>query len=263
MARDTNARIEANLINPKFRKLLEEARFMVQQGKYGDAAYHVLEHMNLEKDENNPVLFDHIPNRQLAEMLGIPNPNGGGKTTVWNERQRLIRERWGIEKIDTIGKVDISEMEYIGSGAEFVYIIYLPIYRRRAESQGETIWECKVGSTTNDVGVRINQMTFPEKPKIALIIRTDDCKTLEDKIHDKLKKQGKYIPDALGKEWFMTSPDEIERIVKSVDEKLKKEEYEKLEKAKQLLNTLGINDPSETQLDTILEMLHSTKDSNE
>ena len=263
MAKITERRVETNLRNSKFRKLLEEAKSMVQQGKYGDAAYSVLEHMNLEKDENNQVLFDHIPDRQLAELLGIPNPNGGGKTTVWKERQRLIQERWGTEKIDTIRKVDISEMEYIGSGAEFVYVIYLPLYRKHAESQGKTTWECKVGSTTNDIGVRISQMTFPEKPKIALIIRTDDCKTLEYKIHDKLKKQGKHIPDALGKEWFMISPDEIKRIVKPVDEKFKKEESEKLEKAKQLLNVLGINDPSETQLDTILEMLHSTKNSNE
>lgn len=221
---------DANLEFPRFRELLEEARLMVQQGKKGDAAYHVLEHMNLEKHENNPVLFSHIPDRQLAEMLDIPNPDGGGKTTVWNERQRLIRERWGTEKIDTIGKVDISGMEYIGNGAEFIYVIYLPLYRKRAESQGETTWECKIGSTTNDVGVRISQMTFPEKPKIALIIRTDDCKTLEDKIHDRLKKQGKHIPDALGKEWFMTSPDEIERIVKLVDENSKKKDLRNLKK---------------------------------
>lgn len=61
----------------------------------------------------------------------------------------------------------------------------------------------------------------------------------------------------------MTSPDEIERIVKLVDEKLKKEGPEELEKAKQLLNMLGINDPSETQFDTILKMLRTTKNSNE
>ena len=32
MARDTNRRIEANLRNPEFRKRLEEAKLMVQQG---------------------------------------------------------------------------------------------------------------------------------------------------------------------------------------------------------------------------------------
>ena len=210
MAKDTNRRIEANFRNPRFKKLLEEARLMVQQGKNADAAYHVLGHMNLEKHENNPDLLSHIPDRQLAEMLGIPNPNGGGKTTVWNERQRLIRERWGIEIINT------PERKVIGSGWEFVYVIYLPLYRKHAESQGETTWECKVGSTADDVEVRMNKMTFPERPRMTLVIRTDDCKTLEDKIHDRLKEQGKHIPDAHGKEWFLTNPAEVEGIVKSI-----------------------------------------------
>ena len=71
---------------PKFKKLLEEAKLMVQQGKNGDAAYHVLKDMNLAKRENNPDLFSHIPDRQLAEMLGMPNPEGGGKTSVYLKR---------------------------------------------------------------------------------------------------------------------------------------------------------------------------------
>ena len=185
MAKDTNRRIETNRRHPRFRKLLEEARLMVQQGKNADAAYHVLEHMNLEKHENNPDLLSHIPDRPLAELLGMPNPEKGGKTAVWNQRQYLIRERWGIEIIDP------SETRIIGSGWEFVYVVYLPLYRKRAESQGETTWECKVGSTADDVGVRMNQMTFPERPRMALVIRTGDCKALEDKIHDRLKKTRK------------------------------------------------------------------------
>ena len=208
MAKITESRIEANLRNPRFRKLLEEARLMVQQGKNADAAYHVLEHMNLEKHENNPDLISHIPDRQLAEMLDMPNPEGGGKTTVWTQRQHLIQERWGIEAT--------SETKVIASGWGFVYVIYLPLYRKRAESQGETTWECKVGSTANNVGVRMNQMTFPERPRMALVIRTNDCKTLEDKIHDRLKEQGKHIPDAHGKEWFLTNPSEVERIFESI-----------------------------------------------
>ena len=94
MANDTNRRIEDNLASPEFNKLLEEAKGMVQQGKYGDAAYHILKHMNLEKHENDRDLFWHIPDRQLAEILGIK----GGKTAVWNQRQALIRERFGTNK---------------------------------------------------------------------------------------------------------------------------------------------------------------------
>ena len=115
--------------------------------------------------------------------------------------------------------------------------------------------------------IQIGQQ-LPEKPEIALIIRTDDCKALETKIHEELKRRGDWLDpksgaDVIGTEWFLTNPAQVEGIFKSIEEKRKKEEVEKLEQAKQLLNTLGINDPSETQLDTILEMLHSTKISNE
>ena len=98
MARDTNRRIEANLRKPEFKKLLEESKHMIQQGKKGDAAYHILKHMDLEKDENSPYLFWHIPNRQLAKLLGMDNPEGAGKTTVWNQRKRLKKERFEKNK---------------------------------------------------------------------------------------------------------------------------------------------------------------------
>ena len=82
MAKETHRRIEANRKNPEFIKRFEEAKLMVQQGKYADAAYHILKHMNLTTNENDPNLFEHIPDRQLAERLGIPNR----KTLVSNVR---------------------------------------------------------------------------------------------------------------------------------------------------------------------------------
>ncbi len=258
MAKDTNARIKENLRSPEFKKLLEEARLMVKQGKKGEAARHVLTHMNLEKHENNPDLFCHIPDRQLAEMLGMDNPGGGGKSVVWNARQDLIQERWDIEKV--VKHVDTSNVKCIGIGNESVYLYYFPIYRLYAKLTGSTDWPCNIGRTIGDVKDRVNQQIgqqLPEKPKIALIIRTDDCEALEKKIHGKLKREN--LEDAVGTEWFLTNPAEVEHIFKSIDEKRKKEESEKLEEAKQLLKTLGINDPSEAQLDTMLEMLHSTK----
>ena len=127
MARDTNRRIEANRRDPEFKKFLEEAKGMVQQGKYGDAAYHILKHMELEKDENDLFLFWHIPDRQLAEMLGIPNRKKGGKTAVWNQRERLKQERWGREKV--VKNVGTSKEKVIGKGGESVYLYYFPTYQ--------------------------------------------------------------------------------------------------------------------------------------
>ena len=94
MAKDTNRLMEKNMRNPEFIDRLEEARFMVQQGKQDEAAAaHILKHMdlkkdeNVQKDENVRYPFRHIPDRQLAEMLGI------GKSTVSKQRQRLYNER--------------------------------------------------------------------------------------------------------------------------------------------------------------------------
>ena len=56
---------------------------------------------------------------------------------------------------------------------------------------------------------------LPEKPQIAVILRTDDCRTLEKKIHDALKEQN--IEDAIGKEWFLTAPIDYQRISERID----------------------------------------------
>ena len=265
------------LKSPEF----EKATLMVQQGKHGNgakAAYIVLSVMNLDKHENDPDLYPHINDRKLAEMLGMPNPEGGGKSAVWNQRECLKRERWGIEKV--VEKVDPSnKVKIIGSGSESVYLYYFPAYKLNSiyyikyvdDSHKTPIYACNIGKTIGDVKARVSDQIgqqLPEKAKIALIIRTDDCDSLETEIHDELKRRGCWLDpksgaDVIGTEWFLTNPTQVEGIFKSIDEKRKKEEAEKLEQAKQLLNTLGINDPSETQLDTILEMLHSTKNSNE
>ena len=106
MAKDTNRRIKANLKSPKFRKLLEESKRMVQQGRNTEAAYHILKHMDLEKDENNIFRFWHIPDRQLGEIIGV------GKTTVSKARHHLIQESSGIEKV--VEKVDTSKVKVKG-----------------------------------------------------------------------------------------------------------------------------------------------------
>ncbi len=216
MARDTDRRIEANLKSPKFRKLLEEAKGMVQQGKNGEAAYHILENMNLEAHENNPDLFEHIPDRQLAKMLGMDNPDGGGKTTVWNARQDLIQERWGIEK--DVNNVDTSGVTVIGSGSESVYLYYFPTYQLFNKLCLEVpYFPCNIGRTIGDVKTRVSDQIgqqLPEKARIALIIRTDDCEALEKKIHEKLKREN--LEDPVGEEWFLTNPAEVEGIFKSI-----------------------------------------------
>ena len=195
MAKDTNRRIEANLKNPEFRKLLKKTKLMVQlqQSKKADAAYHILKHMDLEKNENDPFLFWHIPDRHLAEMIDV------GNATVSNARQRLIQERRGIKKV--IKNVDTSKAKVIGSGNQFVYLYYFPTYRLNSiyyikyidDSHETPIYVCNIGSTRQNVKKRVSQQIgqqLPEKARIALVIKTDDCEALETEIHDELKRRG-------------------------------------------------------------------------
>lgn len=166
MARDTNARIQANLGDSEFKKLLEEAKRMVQQGKYGDAAYHILKHVNLEKDENDLFLFWHIPDRQLAEMLGIPNPEKGGKTAVWKQRKRLKKERFGTTKNNQRNCV------YILTNPSMQGLIKIGCTEKTAHERAEELYTTGV----------------PEPFSIAYSIPSQYPKILEDILHKKFKK---------------------------------------------------------------------------
>ena len=212
MAKDTHSRIKENLGKREFRKLLEEAKRMVQSEKKASAAYHILEHMNLLTHENDPDLFSHIPDRQLAELLGIL----GGKSTVWGQRQRLIQERFGVARV--VNNIDDSEVKILGKGRESVYLYYFPTYQLFNKLVLEVpYFPCNIGRTIGDVKDRIRgQMgqQLPERPKIALIIRTDDCEALEKKIHAKLKRE--KLENTIGTEWFLTNPVDVEGIVKSI-----------------------------------------------
>lgn len=116
-------------------------------------------------------------------------------------------------------KVDASQVEEIGSGSESVYLYYFPTYRRYAESLRDLQWPCNIGRTEGYVAYRIRDQIgdqLPEKPQLALVLRTDDCLWLESKIHAALKRKGKQIEDAIGEEWFMTSPSAVKSIYLSI-----------------------------------------------
>ena len=112
-------------------------------------------------------------------------------------------------------KPDLPSEKCIGSGESAVYLYYLPAYRRLAESQGKSVWECKVGRTDNDLVLIVKSQTataIPEEPEIALIIPTDAPSDMEKAIHAILTVRGRRKEEAQGREWFMTSPREVEEI---------------------------------------------------
>ncbi len=101
----------------------------------------------------------------------------------------------------------------IGSGEDSVYLYYLPLYRKEAQSKGESVWPCKVGRTRHDPVRRVRaQTSAPEEPELALTIRTDTPSDMEKAIHAILAVRGRHMEHAQGTEWFHTNPSEVEEI---------------------------------------------------
>src|SRR5690606_42058832 len=48
---------------------------------------------------------------------------------------------------------------------------------------------------------------LPEQPYVALVIRTDDPRSLEGAIHSVLDVRRRKVENSPGKEWYLTSPD--------------------------------------------------------
>ena len=115
---------------------------------------------------------------------------------------------------------DLDAERTIGSGKSSVYLYYYQEYRDSAESKGEKVWACKIGRTIHsEVDTRIKEQAgtaLPETPKIGLHIKTDKHEKIEQIIHDVLKVRGKHMENAPGREWFLTSPSEVEEIYKFI-----------------------------------------------
>ena len=155
------------------------------------------------------LLQDHLdregspPETELSEIvLGafyLLRANGRAKRV-----SRTDKEVWEIFP---------NGRRIFGSGKGAVYCFYNPRDRAQAEADNEKRWPCNIGETSGDVEERVRQQTrqWTVEPKIDLILRTNQRRDLETKIHDLLKALDRHLRDfqASGREWFQTSPDEI------------------------------------------------------
>lgn len=158
------------------------------------------------------------------------------KTATVNLRKKnigLVNKGYGIwelhyhepELVEVVtGSSEVEEVVYsvdeiLGTGPNAVYVYYYDAYCELVRINGEASWPCKIGRTDCDPIQRIISQAgtcYPELPHVALIIYCDDSNALETAFHDIMKFKGRWIVDAPGKEWFMTSPDEIKAIYTSV-----------------------------------------------
>lgn len=127
-----------------------------------------------------------------------------------------------IKRLDTGSSEELKEKYnadvVLGTGDSFVYLYYLPIYR---ENREKDTWACKIGRTNIDPLQRISSQAstaLPEKPKVAVIIKTDNSPALEQAIHNILTYRKKKIETGMGQEWFDTNPDEFLKIVQFIEQ---------------------------------------------
>lgn len=132
----------------------------------------------------------------------------------------------------SIGETEIIEIplaptltveQTLGEGPGAVYLYYLPTYRLRAQERGETIWPCKIGRTERDPLERILSQAataLPERPTVAIVLRTSTPLPWEAAIHGALTIRGLRMKESPGTEWFLTSPDDVLALMQAIDPNL-------------------------------------------
>lgn len=111
--------------------------------------------------------------------------------------------------------VDTDSVVRAGTGSQELYAFSYPSLRRLAVIDGATAYPVKIGYTAErEVGAihRVrNQIlepaAYPERAQLILIFKTDDGRALELAIHRALYPQ--RIKTAIGKEWFLTTGEEV------------------------------------------------------
>lgn len=101
----------------------------------------------------------------------------------------------------------------LGEGHAYVYVYTYSIYQQHRNLYDT--YPCKIGMTHRYPTTRVQEQTrtsSPEEPELLLVIREDKAYHLEKVIHHLLHLYDRHIPDSPGKEWFMTSVEEIESI---------------------------------------------------
>lgn len=98
-----------------------------------------------------------------------------------------------------------------GKGEGWVYLYYFDREKAEAQNQGNEVWPCKIGRTEREPEKRIQEQIDEDSdiPIIALLLRTDKPKVLERTIHGILTLRDVHLKHGQGKEWFLTSPNEV------------------------------------------------------
>lgn len=168
--------------------------------------------------------------RELKEegMVAVVSPSKRGPGVQWHifsdGDPNLMEGDDDTEGVEDLGEgvvpTDPEPHKTIGTGDQSVYVYYYPAYKELAELKGMDTYRCKVGKFNNDdplsrVWKQLGTSTC-EYPQVALVINTDNPEKMEKALHIMLDLMGRHLTDTPGNEWFLTNPEEVEAIYKSL-----------------------------------------------
>ena len=174
----------------------------------------------------------------LEKRVLDSHKSNGGLEPIEGENSRVIIKE-ALQNLSSIAKAsEISKNVWrygydnqwiFGTGKHWVYLYYYPEDKKRAVSQGESVWECRIGKTDGvnkagkinykapDKRVETQTRNYRQKGRTALLIRADRHIALETAIQKILTVRKQEIPNAPGNSWFYTNPYEVINIVAAID----------------------------------------------
>jgi hypothetical protein len=157
------------------------------------------------------VLEAMVRRGELIHFKGRYSLVGAGVDT--NASQPPVRSVPIVSEVAEARQVFIPE-ETIGEGSQCVYVYFNEAERRLAKHEGRDWWPCKIGFTsqsclTDRLIAQRPGTSIGRPPVVGLLIKTDDGRGLERSLHLALDRVATRIDDAVGAEWFDTSPQKI------------------------------------------------------
>lgn len=165
----------------------------------------------IEEGRNLIAVFKAATKNMQKNDVGLINKGYG----IWELHYEVHTTIKVVDKAATLNLNTYKVDETFGTGSNAVYVYYYDVYKELAEIKGKKCWECKIGRTDRDPIQRVVSQAgtcYPELPHIALVIYCDDSAALEAALHSILKFQNKWIKEAPGTEWFLTSPQEVREL---------------------------------------------------
>jgi hypothetical protein len=133
-------------------------------------------------------------------------------------RKQWIQDQYGPH-------MNVASTIHAGTGDQELYAFTFPTLKELAAFKGEHRYPTKIGFSKDQAGgalrrIRsqtVDQTAYPERPEVLLVWRTWDGRSLETQVHSHLRLLRRRARNSIGKEWFITSTEELREVISRCD----------------------------------------------